>query len=156
MENQISILKGIHPGFVLERELKKRHLKKGEFAHSLQEYPQTLVSIMKGKRKMNTALSLKIESKLGIDEGYFMTLQVYFDIEAEKQKQVANKPDLTKIRAALFWDTKIENINWQKQKKAIIQRVFERGNELEKQEIERFYGKEVVLETMRLYEKALL
>lgn len=156
MENNISILKGIHPGFVLERELKKRHLKKGEFALSLQEYPQTLVSIMKGKRKMNTALSLKIESKLGIDEGYFMTLQVYFDIEAEKQKQSTHKPDLTKIRPALFWDAKIENINWQKKKKAVIQRVFERGNELEKQEIERFYGNDIILETLKLNEKALL
>lgn len=140
MENQLSILRGIHPGFVLERELKKRNLKKGEFAISVQEHPQTLVSIMKGKRKMNTALSLKIESKLGYNEGYFMMLQIYFDIETEKQKQFSQKPDLSKLRPVLYWDTKIENINWQKQKNAVIRRVFERGNDLEKKEIERFYG----------------
>lgn len=53
--------KGIHPGFILERELKVRHLHKGPFAISLQEYPQTISAITKGKRKMNTSLALKIE-----------------------------------------------------------------------------------------------
>lgn len=143
MENNISIIKGIHPGFVLERELKQRNMKKGQFALSLNEYPQTLVSITKGKRKMNTGLSLKIENALGIEEGYFMTLQVFYDIEEEKKKQHINyHPDLTKLRPVLFWDTKIEKINWRKQKRAVIKRVFERGNTEEKEEIIRFYGKE--------------
>jgi plasmid maintenance system antidote protein VapI len=143
MENNISIIKGIHPGFILERELKQRNMKKGQFALSLNEYPQTLVSITKGKRKMNTSLSLKIENALGIEEGYFMTLQVFYDIEEEKKKQDINyHPDLTKLRPVLFWDTKIEKINWRKQKRAVIERVFERGNTEEKEEIIRFYGKE--------------
>ena len=46
----------------------------------------------------------------------------------------------------LFWDTKMEKIDWKKQKKAVIKRVFERGNEIEKKEITRFYGKEIVNE----------
>jgi plasmid maintenance system antidote protein VapI len=143
MENDISIIKGIHPGFILERELRQRNLKKGQFALSLNEYPQTLVSITKGKRKMNTSLSLKIENALGIEEGYFMILQVYHDIEKEKRKQDVNyHPDLTKLRPVLFWDTKIEKIDWRKHKRAIIERVFERGNKEEKEEIMLFYGKE--------------
>ena len=145
MENSISIIKGIHPGFILERELKHRNIKKGQFALSLNEYPQTLVSITKGKRRMNTSLSLKIENALGIEEGYFMTLQVFYDIEEEKKKQDINyHPDLTKLRPVLFWDTKIEKINWRRQKRAIIKRVFERGTTEEKEEIVRFYGKEVI------------
>ena len=142
--NQLAIIKGIHPGFILERELKQRHLPKGKFALSLQEYPQTLVSITKGKRNMNTALSLKIEQALGLEEGYFMTLQVFFDIEQEKRKQNTAHPDLTKLRPVLFWDTNIETINWQKQKNAVIKRVFERGNDVEKKEITRFYGKDAI------------
>ena len=35
---------------------------------------------------------------------------------------------------------KIETIKWEKQKKAIIKRVFERGSEAEKIEIKRVYG----------------
>ncbi len=142
MNNQLEIIKGIHPGFILERELKKQRLKKGSFAISLQEFPQTIVSITKGKRKMNTSLALKIEKALGFDEGYFMILQVFYDIEKKKRKLNTPHPDLSKLRDVLFWDTNIEKINWQQQKNAVVKRVFERGNELEKEEITRFYGKE--------------
>ncbi|CAN5332090.1 hypothetical protein BH09BAC1_BH09BAC1_23210 [soil metagenome] len=140
MLDQISIIKGIHPGFILERELKIRNLRKGAFALSIQEYPQTLVSITKGKRRMNPALSLKIEKALGLEEGYLMILQAYHDIEVEKKKQHTETPDLSKLRKILFWDTAIESINWYKYKRAVIERVFERGNEEEQEEIRRFYG----------------
>lgn len=144
MKSNLQLLKGIHPGFVLERELEKRHLRKGVFALSLQEYPQTLTAITKGKRGMNTSLALKIEEALGLEEGYFMILQVYYDIEQEKKKQIKSRTDLPQLRPVLFWDTKINSIDWEKQKKAIIKRVFERGNEMEKKEIIRFYGAKTV------------
>lgn len=81
MNKETPILKGIHPGLVLERELKKRKLAKGPFALSINEYPQTLGTITKGKRDMNTPLALKIERSLGMEEGFFMILQVYHDIK---------------------------------------------------------------------------
>ncbi|MCD4769149.1 MAG: plasmid maintenance system antidote protein [Bacteroidales bacterium] len=140
MKTELSIIKGIHPGLILDRELKQRHLRKGPFAISLKEYPQTLVSITKGKRRMNTNLALKIENALEIEEGYFMILQVYFDIAKIKRRQHRLHPDFTKLRRILFWDTKMEDIDWEKQKNAIIKRVFERGNEIEKKEIILFYG----------------
>ncbi len=144
MNNYISIIKGIHPGFILARELEQRHLKKGQFALSLKEFPQTLVSITKGKRNMNTALALKIEEALGIEEGFFMILQAYYNIETERRKQNTEQPDLTKLRPVLFWDTKIDGINWSKQKRTVILRVFERGNGGEKEEITRFYGQKTI------------
>jgi plasmid maintenance system antidote protein VapI len=153
MKPDIHIIKGIHPGIILERELKQRKLGKSRFAMSLQEFPQTLVSITKGKRRMNIPLALKIEHALGFEEGYFMMLQVYYDIEEEKRKQQNEHPDLTKLRAVLFWDTKIEKINWAKQKKAVIKRVFERGNEKEKREIIRFYGKDIVNDILKSHAK---
>jgi antitoxin HigA-1 len=156
MENNIALIKGIHPGFVLERELQQRNLKKGQFALSLHEFPQTVVSITKGKRRMNTALALKIEKALGIEEGYFMILQVYYDIEQEKLKQDTAKPDLTKLRKGIFWDTNIETIKWEKHKKGVIQRVFERGNDVEKAEITRFYGEDVVNEIWKNARKTIL
>lgn len=139
MKNIISIIKGIHPGIFLERELKKREIKKGKFALSIQEYPQTLVSITKGNRKMNIPLAMRIEEKLDLEEGLLMTLQLYYDIEIEKRKHNIIIPDLTKLRPVLFWDTDLQKINWQKQKKAVLERVIERGNDLEKNEIMRFY-----------------
>ena len=153
MKTKLSIIKGIHPGLILERELKQRHLSKGPFALSLQEYPQTLVSITKGKRRMNTNLALKIENALEIEEGYFMTLQLYYDIKEIKRRQYRLHPDFTKLRRVLFWDTKFENIDWEKQKIAVIKRVFERGNEIEKKEIIRFYGRKYVNNILKTHGK---
>jgi plasmid maintenance system antidote protein VapI len=153
MKLEIDIIKGVHPGFILERELKKRKLRKGQFALSLHEYPQTLVSITKGNRKMNTSLALKIERALGLEEGYFMILQVYHDIAEEKKKEQNRHPDLTKFRPVLFWDTKIEKINWLVQKDAVIKRIFERGNTVEKNEITLFYGIETINQVLDNNEK---
>jgi addiction module HigA family antidote len=144
VEKQLEILKGIHPGLFLERELKKRKLTIEEFANSLDEYPPTLVSISKGKRKMNTDLALKIEKAFGLEEGYLMILQVYYDIDQRKKKKNISHPNLSILRPSLFWDTKIENIDWTKYQNAVINRIFERGNQKEKDEIIRFYGKDVV------------
>jgi len=144
MKSHLEMIKGVHPGFILERELKKRKLGKGRFAISINEFPQTLVSITKGKRKMNASLSLRIGKALGIDEGYFMVLQAYHEIEQEKLRLDNRKPDLTKLSPALFWDTDINKIKWDKYKEAVIRRVFERGDEEEKREITRFYGSETI------------
>nr|WP_294922814.1 plasmid maintenance system antidote protein [uncultured Flavobacterium sp.] len=152
MRKTLDLIKGIHPGFVLERELQKRNLGKGQFAISVGEFPQTLTAITKGKRRMNIPLAMKIEKSLSMEEGYLMILQVYYDIEQEKKKakqkvddsQKENHPDLKKLRTILFWDTDMNKIDWQKQKKAVIKRVFERGNEQEKKEITHFYGTETV------------
>jgi plasmid maintenance system antidote protein VapI len=138
--NQLDKLKGIHPGIYLADLLKKRHLRPGQFALSIGEYPQTLNAIMKGRRAMNTPLSLKIEKSLDLDEGFLMTLQVFHDIRLVKtKKSQLVKPDLSIFRKGLFWDTDPEKIDWIAQKKAIINRIMERGNEQEKNAIELFY-----------------
>lgn len=144
MENFISRFKGIHPGLILERELKKRGLKKGPFALSLNEYPQTLNDITKGKRGITTALSIKIDHCLGLEEGTMLILQSYYEIKKEKDKAVVNKPNLSILRKILFWDTDFDKINWQNQYQSVIQRVLERGNSEEKNELIRFYGKDKV------------
>lgn len=149
MDSTLNIIKGIHPGIILERELKKRKLAKGKFALSINEHPQTLATITKGKRRMNPALSLKIEHALDIEEGYFMVLQAYNDIELEKKKQAVNyHPDLSIIRPIVFWDTTLNSIDWVKNMQAVIKRIFERGNEQEINEIIRFYGKKKVTDVM--------
>jgi hypothetical protein len=68
----------------------------------------------------------------------------FFDINEEKHKRVDNTPDLALIRKSLFWDTDIAMIDWDKHYKAVIRRIFERGNEIEKQELIHFYGAEKI------------
>jgi antitoxin HigA-1 len=142
MFKEISIIKGIHPGLILERKLREKKLKKSRFAITIQEYPQTLTAITKGKRGMNPALAFKIEQALGLEEGYLMVLQAFYDMKEEKLRQHSGSgtPDLSKLRPGLFWDTDINTIDWPGQKRAVIERVIERGSEEEKAEIRRFYG----------------
>jgi addiction module HigA family antidote len=139
MKTTLDIVKGVHPGKMIERELQKKNISKRQFALSIDEHPQTLGAIIKGNRKMNTDLSLKIEEKLGFEEGFLMTLQVFYDIKQAK-KDPNYKPDLSKFRKGIFWDTTYEKIDWKLMKKSIIQRVFSYGNEIEQEEIRRFYG----------------
>lgn len=149
MNRDINILKGIHPGIYLDRMIREQHLKKGQLALAVNEYPQTLTTITKGKRNMNPLLALKLEQALGLEEGTLMILQVFYDIEQLKKKQQLEKPDLDKFRKIIFWDTDMKSIDWSRQYKAVILRVFERGNQQEKNEITRFYGKEKIMQVLR-------
>jgi len=145
MKSKLEILKGINPGILIEKELKKRKIPSGRFAIAIDEFPQTLSAIINGRRSMNLPLSLKIEKELGYDEGFLMTLQLYHDIKILKQKDSdKHKPDLSKFRKVIFWDTDIQKIDWTKNKRAVIERVFERGNQIEQEEIIRFYGQKEV------------
>ena len=86
MNSNLFKYKGIHPGIIIERELKKRSLKKRTFALALGEYPQILNDITKGKRNIPISLALKIEKELELEEGTIVLLQSYYDIEREKKK----------------------------------------------------------------------
>lgn len=143
---EITKIKGVHPGAVLARELRYRGWESKQFALSLGEYPQTINAISKGRRGINPALSIKLGRALGVDEAYFMLLQAYYEVEEARKNLLKNqaKPDLSKIRTILFWDTDVSEMDWQKQRKAIIRRVFERGNGVEIEEIVSFYGKEII------------
>lgn len=136
--------KGIHPGIVLERELDKLSLGKVPFTLSIGEYPQTINDITKGKVGIPVAVALKIEKILQWEQGTIALLQSYYDIKQEKNKS-KEIPDLSILRKSLFWDTKIEMIDWTRQYKAVINRIFERGNNEEKNEMIRFYGEEMVI-----------
>jgi len=149
MIRQFEKYKGIHPGIVLDRELKKRSIKQRPFALSLEEHPQTFNAIIKGKRGISTALALKIERELGLEEGTLVILQAYYDIQKTKEKEIKSTPDLDILSKVLFWDTDIQHIDWQRQYRAVIQRVFERGTENDKNEIIRFYGAEKVNQALQ-------
>jgi addiction module HigA family antidote len=154
MKTIIDIIKGVHPGKFIERELNKRNINKRQFALSIGEHPQTIGSIIKGNRKMNVDLSLKIEEKLQWEEGFLMTLQVFYDIKQAKIDP-NYKPDLSKIRKVTFWDTTFDRIDWKQNKVAVIKRIFSYGDEEEQEEIIRFYGKEEVSRINLLYPEQL-
>ncbi|WP_026932582.1 HigA family addiction module antitoxin [Christiangramia echinicola] len=139
---------GIHPGLILKREMEKRNMKNVELASSLNEHAQTIGAIIKGKRKINPQLSIKLGDSFHIAPDYFMQLQASYDVKKIQSKQSQKTPNLKILRKILFWDTDIETIDWNKYKDAVIQRVFQRGNEQEKKEIIRFYGSKIVQDSL--------
>lgn len=78
-----------------------------------------------------------------------MLLQAYYDIQRIKEKESQDTPNLNILSKALFWDTDIQHINWNRQYRAVIQRVFERGNEKDKNEIIRFYGTDKIEQALQ-------
>jgi antitoxin HigA-1 len=154
MNTILNQIKGIHPGKFIDRELKKRGYNQRRYAIFLCEHPQTLNAIIKGRRSMNTELSVKIENTLDLEQGFLMTLQVFYDIKL-LNLDVNYKPDFSKLREGIFWDTSFDKIDWKLMKRAVITRVFAYGNEIEQKEIIRFYGEDEVARINTLYPEKL-
>ena len=141
----INKIKGIHPGAILKREIKQRGLKNKELAILVNEHAQTISAIINEKRSINPNLSIKLGMKLGVEDDYFMLLQASYDVKkAQSKKIIQETPNLKKIRNILFWDTNFNKIDWVKNRKLVIKRIFERGNEEEICEIISFYGQETI------------
>jgi len=136
-------VKGIHPGAILKRELKKRCLKAVTLANSIDEYPQTINAITKEKRGINPKLSIKLGEYFQIDKEYFMLLQASFEVKSTIQKSYVN-PLIGKVRNSIFWDTNFNKIDLIKNKRSVIQRILERGNKNEISELIKFYGKPTI------------
>lgn len=139
MKYEIDILKGLRPDILLVRDMQSYGITKTELSQRTGIRYSCICEILSGKRKMSLEQSLKLERELGYDEGFLMTLQLHYDIKMSRQIK-ADKPDLSILSSALFWDTKIENIDWQRNKRAVIERVIAYGSKEERAEITRFYG----------------
>lgn len=151
MDNRIDIIKGIHPGKFIERDLKNKEITQRYLAEKTNIPYQTINAIIAGRRNLTTGQALTIESLLGYEEGFLSILQSYYDIKRYKDRKLANLyPGSPHIRKILFWDTDFDKINWGKSKKAVIQRVLERGSKEEIDEIKRFY--DISSTELKLYE----
>lgn len=140
MKNLIEIIKGIHPGKFIERELKKKKLTQRSLAEETAIPFQTINAIIVGRRNLTTEQALKIDQALGFEDGFFAILQTHYDIKQYKEKELASLyTEAPRIRKSLFWDVDFGKINWGKYKDAVVKRVLERGSKEEIEEIKRFY-----------------
>ncbi len=137
-------IKGIHPGVILKREIKKRGMKNKDLALLIRVHAQTISAILKEKRRMTPVLSINLGTTFGVDSDYFMLLQASYDVKKAQELLKQPTPNLKNIRRVLFWDADYNKIDWEINRKAIIKRIFERGNRKEIDEIIKFYGFEIV------------
>ncbi len=73
-----------------------------------------------------------------------MLLQSSYDVKIAATSELSNTPNINNIRKVIFWDTSFDKIDWNKNKRAIIKRILERGNNIEINEIISFYGKKII------------
>jgi hypothetical protein len=102
---------------------------------SKKQYRQVMNDIYllmnKGESKLNKTDRKKVAAMSAAAEKYEDKVLLLKPATAIGPNKL-NRPDLSKFRKVLFWDTSIEKIDWEKQKRAVIERVFERGNQWEK------------------------
>ncbi len=133
-------IKGIHPGAILKRELKKRKIRSIDLANEIDEHPQTINAITKERRGINAKLSFKLGDYFSISNEYFMILQATYEVETYRKSEIKKiNPLIGKFRKSIFWDTKIELIDFEKNKRFIIQRILERGNKKEIKNLIKIY-----------------
>ena len=59
-----------------------------------------------------------------------------------------NSPSRPNLKDRLFWDWKLDEMDWHQSARAVIERVLVRGNDEEYEEMLRFYGMERVLHVL--------
>ncbi len=153
---KLTKIKGIHPGAILRRELKIQGLKGSQLANSIDEHKQTISAILNKRRDINPKLSIKLSRQFNVDQDYFMLLQASYDVKKMAESEIKHTPNINTIRKIIFWDTTIDKIDWHKNKKAIIKRILERGNETEINEIISFYGKKNISIEIKSIQKSHL
>ena len=141
MRYSIENIKGMHPGALIKHELIKMKMSQRQFAAKIGEHWQILNAVINQKRGISLATALKIKREFGYDEGFLLIMQVYYDIEKDKQKDIGKSlsgiPDVRRIH---FWDTDFDKIDWAASRESVITRILERGSDAEKAEIARYYG----------------
>ncbi|CAN0591942.1 unnamed protein product, partial [Ectocarpus sp. 12 AP-2014] len=142
-------IKGIHPGTLLRWELDNQNLKSSELADAIGEHKQTISAILNKRRAINPSLSIKLSKIFKTEKDYFMVLQAIYDVKIMAESELKEKPNINKIRSVIFWDTDINKIDWNKNKKAVIKRILERGNKIEINEIISFYGKKAIVKEIK-------
>lgn len=143
----IDIVKGIHPGLILERELSKKRIRKSQLARELGISCGILTDITKQRRGINPTLSIRLGRFFEIGEDYFSLLQTYYVLKQEQKKQIKHLN--LNLSSSLFWDVNLEDIDYERNKSFVIIRVFERGKKKEIQKVIDLYGKEQVSQILR-------
>ena len=152
---RLNKIKGIHPGTLLRWVLDNQNLKGSELASSIGEHKQTISAILNKRRDINPSLSIKLSKVFKTEKDYFMLLQASYDVKIA-ESEIKETPNINNIRSALFWDTDFNKIDWNKNKKAIIKRILERGNKTEINEIISFYGKKTISKEIKSIKESYL
>ena len=84
---QIKVNISLVPGEVLREELEARNITASAFAMKMAVYPSHFSDILKGKRRLNASLALKLEEELGISAEFWVGLQADYELSGTGKVQ---------------------------------------------------------------------
>jgi HTH-type transcriptional regulator/antitoxin HigA len=84
--NEIRVNVELSPGEVLREELEARDIGKSAFAMKIGVYPSHFSDILKGKRRLNAAVALKLERELNISAEFWVRLQAEYELFKERER----------------------------------------------------------------------
>ncbi len=88
-------LQNPHPGeILLEEFLKPMHLSQNALARAVHVAPRRINEIVLGKRDVTADTDLRLARYFGMSEGFFLGLQIYFDL-MQRRREI--ETDLSKI-----------------------------------------------------------
>ena len=118
MYEQYLHLSNIPCGAVLNRIMTKEGISQSQLAERSGIVRQRICDYLANRRRITVEASLNLEKALRIGiEGFFYRIQANHDIYTCMKKQAESyHPDLGCYRKALFWDTTIESLDWDKNK----------------------------------------
>jgi len=93
-----------HPGLVLDEEINYRGLTKKAVAAKMGISPTMLSEIISGKRNITPLTAIRLESSLGINALFFLSMQMrydYYSLKKSLSKIISAKSDkISKKKAA--------------------------------------------------------
>ncbi len=84
--NLTNALKGIHPGKIIARDIKKMKISQRNLAERIGEHSQPLNAVIKGRRSMTVEMAVKLDIIFGYEEGFLYMLQGYYEVEQYRLK----------------------------------------------------------------------
>lgn len=101
--NNLEPFEPTHPGELLKEEIECRGISQKELSRQTDIPYTALNEVLNGKRAITTEYALLIEAALGIESGFWLKMQMNYDIQTTKQnKTFAQRlADIRKITAAL-------------------------------------------------------
>ena len=108
--DRVTGFRAVHPGEILNEELKERGIKQKELAARIGILPSHLNELIKGKRSFTVAIATALEKELGIPYDSWMRLQYGYEHdllviaqrEVEHQQQTRRETDILRRVAAVL------------------------------------------------------
>lgn len=101
--NNLDPFQPTHPGEVLKEEIECRGISQKELSRQTGIAYTTLNEMLNGKRAITTEYALLIEAALGIESGFWLRMQMDYDVQTAKHDETfrARLENVRKIAAVL-------------------------------------------------------